>query len=446
MVQAAMSYIRPHLWTISNRLMRQSILAKAMLCVMVFIGVAYGSGAALSAARTPSDDLVLSVNTRTNPAYDPQGIRIHDLTLYPTITTGIGYSDNIYAQGTNEEEDFIYTIKSGLALKSDFIRHALQASINAERGIYDKNSSENYTDYKAALSGQIDVTGQTAIPLSFSYEREHYDRDTPDDVIGRDPTEYSLWTGTMGLIHKGRRFVMKAIATMRSYIFDDNTNAVGVAIDNSTRDRKEWSLYTSIGLPEEGYFAPFVYSDLIKVDYDSATDTSGFNRDSAGYEVGVGTIVNISEVTKASFNVGHVTRNADDPNLEDISDVTYGMNIVWEPSTLAAFTLSGKRTVEETVQPGSQGSLRDNITLRMNYELYPNFFLAPMVDYEQRDYEGVDREIERVTGGVDMTYKMNQNLWLSGAYRYITQEEKGSRLVQDDFESNNFNLSLKLQF
>lgn len=421
-------------------------LSRLWLCALAGGTCLAGATQALGQiARNPADG-ILSVLTRTNPAYDPEGIRLGDFIWTGSLDTGLAYTDNVYATDTDQEEDFIYTLSPRVGLASDWNRHAFSLSASAEQGRYQENSGEDYEDYFAGLSARLDIGGQTSVPLGLNYQRDHYQRDFPDDRDGIEPTVFDVWTGTVGAINRGARFAVKTIATVRDYAFQKIEDTFGNEI-NDTRDRTELNLYSSLGLPEEAFIAPFVYSDITDISYDQK-DSSGLDRSAKNYETGAGAIFNFSDVTKASFNIGYINRIYDSGDFDDISDLGYGLNIVWEPSTLAAFTLTGKRATEETIQSGSSAAVRTSLTLGAKYELFPNLFIDPSIGYQHREYEGIDRAIEGIRAGLSMTYKMNRNMWLNGGYQYINQEEKGSDqgADSDDFTSNTYRLTLKFQF
>lgn len=405
------------------------------------------SGAAMAQQlhQTPGDEK-LSIRTRMNPAYDPSGLRVGDFNFSPSITNSLRYTDNVYATDIGKVHDFIYAVRPELNIKSDFVRHEIGAGFSAERGLYRDITSENYTDYNASLSGRLDVTGQTSVPMDFSYQRAHYLRGSPDERSSSRPTVFDLFKAGAGIIHKGQTLVMKVLADAQRYIFQDNSSG-DVEIDNSDRDRDELSLYTSVGFSEEGYFAPYIYSNLKDISYASSGSRQGFNRDSNEYEIGVGTIASISEITRASFNIGYLNRDMSDKALDDIGALTYGFNLAWEPSPLVMFLLEGNRTTQESVLSGASASVVSDIGLTMDYELFPNVFLYPTVGYQERDYEGIDKVVTSYRAGINGTYKMNQNLWLSLSYRYITQEDNGEDTTgEDEYDGNTYGLSLKLQF
>ncbi len=437
--------VNANMRNIFKRLRSSAMPTRAIGSALLFMTLAYGSSAAFSQIRTPNDEK-LSIRTRANPAYDPNGIRLGSFVLSPSITNSLKYTDNVYATDIDKVHDFIYEIKPGVSIKSDFVRHQISAGFSAERGLYRDITGENYTDYSAKLGGRLDVTGNTSIPLSVSYDRSHYRRGSLDDTNSISPTIFDLYQATAGLVHSGQRLAMKAIANFKRYAFENDRTDTRF-IDNRDRDRDEYSLYSSIGMPEEGYFAPFVYSNLKTIEYDLDFDSNGLNRDSDEYEFGVGTIINFSNITKAAFNIGYLNRTFSDNKVQDIGDFTYGINFSWEPSPLMMVLLEGNRTTRETFDTVSPAAIATDLRLTVDYELFPNVFLNPNMGFMQQDYEGIDKVITQYNAGLTGTYKINQNFWLSMNYKYITQDEDGEDINGTDaYDSNSYGLSLKMQF
>lgn len=427
-----------------KRLNSASVMTRATSCILVFFTVAYGSSAALSKVRNPGDES-LSIRTRMNEAYDANGVRLGDFNFSPSITNSLRYTDNVYATDIGTVHDFIYSVRPDLSLRSDFVRHEINLGFSAEHGLYKDNTGENYTDIDASVTGRIDLTGQTSVPLDLSYQREHIRRGSPDDRNADEPTVYDLIEAGAGLVHQGHSLAMKALADMKRYVYDES-GGIGNT-DGSDQDRYEFSLYNSIGMAEEARIAPYIYSNIKSISYDNDVDFNNIDRDSSEYELGVGTIVELSEITRASFNIGYINRNFSDSSLSDIGALTYGLNLSWEPSPLAMFLVKADRSVEETTILGASASVDTNVSLSMDYELYPNVFLNPNVGYQERDYEDIDKTITAYSTGIDGTYKMNQNMWLSMSYQYITQDDEGADTTGvDKYDNNTYSLSLKLQF
>jgi hypothetical protein len=440
-----MPKINANMRSIFKRLYNSSPMAKSTGFLIVFFCVAYGSSAALSEVRDLGDES-LSIKTRIHKAFEPSGFRLGDINIFPSLINALNYTDNVYASRIGAVEDFVRTVRPELNIRSDFIRHQINLNFSAERGLYKKITSENYTDYNASIDGRVDITGQTSAPFSLSFERGHIRRGSPDDRASLEPTVFDLWQASTGLVHQGQTLAMKAIAEIKQYFYDENITAAG-RIDNSDRDRKELSLYTSIGMAEEAYLAPYVYSGLKSISYDKDIDRDGFSRNSSEYELGTGTIINLSDITRASFNVGYLNRHFSESRFANINAFTYGFNLSWEPSPLVLFLFKGDRAIREVITTDSSASIDSTISLTADYELFPNVSLSPTIGYQESEYEGIDKTITAYNGGIDTTYKMNQNLWLSLSYRYITQDDEGADSDgADEYKNNTYGFSLRLQF
>ena len=412
---------------------------------LIVFGLILGPAIASAKVRTFTED-ALSVTTRQNPDYDPSGIRVGDFNFSPSISNTLKYNDNVYASSIEKVHDLIFTVRPSMNISSDFVRHEMSANFYVEKGLYKDNDGEDYTDYSGELNGRIDITGDTSMPISLAITRDHVRRGSPDERANLRPTVFKLFEGTVGLAHEGQKIAVKTIAGFKRYVFENTIGTLGT-VDNGDRDRNLYSLYTSVGLSPDAICAPFVYADILKTEYDRGLDSNGFNRNSFQYEAGVGTTLNFSDVTKATFTVGRLRRHMEDDNLKDTTGLAYAVNVVWEPSTLASFMLEGKRTMDESTLDGISGSIGSSLRLSMNYELFPNLFFNPYVGFIERIYEGLnDPKTHTWDAGIAATYKMNRNVWLGASYQYINQDEKEPSPDLDSYENNVFGVSMNLQF
>lgn len=438
-----MVFTMPNTLKMNKPLKKRNVFSILFICVCFATSLFYPCEGALANVRPVGADQ-LSVLRRENPAYSPIGLRAGDFILHSGITTGWQYTDNVYAR-KDAISDYRYTVTPSLTINSDFIRHSLGFSLSGEKGFYNKVKSENYTDYAAQVNGRVDLSGQTTLPFSLSYVQDHYRRGSEDERAGTEPTVFNLVEGTAGVIRKGQTMMVQVIGNVKDYTFKKINSAAGL-IDNSDQDRTNLSLYTSAGIQDDAIIAPFVYSELTKIEYDQKTSNSGVMRSSSGYEFGAGSVLNFSKVTRASFNLGYLSREYDDARFAEVSGFTYGIDLVWEPSTLTSFELKGNRSIEETIALRASSSVASSLGLSVTYELFPNVILNPNVGYKINEYEGIDRTVETANAGLSVNYKMNQNLWLSTSYGYITQNESGRDAGSREYDANTLNLSLKLHF
>jgi hypothetical protein len=92
----------------------------------------------------------------------------------------------------------------------------------------------------AGLDSRFDVSRASNLFGGGAYTRDVEDRDSPDDVSGSAPTEFSITDGYAGAFHRFGRPAVRIGGTFRSLNFDD-TPALGGAINNDDRDRTKYT-------------------------------------------------------------------------------------------------------------------------------------------------------------------------------------------------------------
>ncbi len=388
----------------------------------------------------------LSVLTRTNPAYDSMGARFAGLVLNASLTNSVEYKDNLYSKETDKTEDLLHKISPAIEVKSDFSRHFISASLRAERGSYKKNSGENYTDYSVRIAGRADVLSDIHIPASIEYSKKHAQRSDPEDQNEVKPTLYNELIFNTGLDYKGANIDLLIEANIKNVSFKDNYTP-SAFIDNSDRNRNEYTVSVNTGLTKNRALSPFVFAQSRNIKYDRSFDDNGFRRSSTGFIGGFGLNINPrSKLLNSVVRIGYVSRSFDDSRFSDINALIYSANIGWEPSTLLALDLSGKREIIESTLNNLSASIDDIFDVSAYYELAPNIFLNPKLSYTVKNYRGnLDRELKKFSGAMNVNYKVNSKLWISSTYNYVKQKENENNVSLNNFDSNLYNISMKLQ-
>ncbi len=388
----------------------------------------------------------LSVLTRENPSYDSTGFRFAGLVLRAAVVNSLEYKDNLYSSQTNETEDLLHIIKPSLALISDFSRHEVSASVVAEKGSYRKISGEDYLDYTARIGVRADVLGNISVPVSVTYSKGHSQRSDPEYENEVKPTLYNELIFNTAIDYKGANVDFLVSASLKKLAFKDNATPTAF-VDNSDRDRGEMLVSASLGFAKNRVISPFIFTDFKKVSYDRRVDNNGLRRSSRGFIGGVGlNIASSSSLIGANIRVGHLNRSFDDTSFSDVNALVYSSNIRWEPSTLLALNFSGERRIAESTLSNSSSSVDDVFSASAYYELTPNIFLNPNLSYSVKNYSGdTDRALHKTVGKMNVIYKINRNIWLSGAYEYLKQDESENGVDLKAFDSNLYNISMKLQ-
>lgn len=379
-----------------------------------------------------------SVTERPRPEYDPLGVHLGGFFLYPKLEVGGLYNDNVFATKNDTKSDFITVVAPTLDLRSNWSRHELDFRAGASVGTYASNSSENYGDYFAATQGRYDISGSLAALAGAKYEHLHEERDSPDSPgDAAHPVEFDAYTANLGLAQHGLRIGYIASFDFRREDYSNVAALGGGTIDESVRNVNVYS--PSLRVSYE--FAPR-YQAFARVsgnfrDYDNSTGGSATApvRDSSGYRVNVGTTIDLTGITYAEVYAGYLAQNYRSSALGSISGADFGARVVWNVTELTSVSLNGQRTVEDEntialsslgLSANSPGYLRSTASLAVDHELLRNVLLHGEVDFENDDYQGIDRSDDRFDIGAGVRYLFTRNLYLGASYTYTNRDSSGS--------------------
>ncbi len=423
------------------------ILSSASYIAVTIIVSANISYAQTALQPIQNKEKELSILTRKNPAYDSKDSKFAGLIIKASLTNSIEFKDNLYSKEINKTEDILHKISPSLEIKSDFSRHLISASIKAEKGSYKKNNDENYTNYNMRIAGRADISDKIYIPSFIEYNKNHTQRSDPDDQNELKPTIYKELIFNTGLDYKGANINLLINTNIKNISFENNSTQ-NEFIDNSDRNRKEYTISASLGLAENRIISPFIFINSHKIKYDREIDDNGFKRSSNSFLSGIGLNINsYSSLLKSKIQIAHLNRSFDDKSFSDINSLTYLADITWEPSSLLALNFSGKREIIESTLDNISASIDDIFGVSAYYELAPNIFLKPKLSHIIKDYHGnnIDRELKKIVSSINVNYKLNPNIWLSGEYKHTKQKEHENGTNINSFNSNLYNISMKLQ-
>ena len=77
--------------------------------------------------------------------------------VYPNLTLGTEYNDNIFATDGNEKDDIIFRIRPEVLVVSDWDNHSLQFLAAGDLARYVDNTSEDTNGFNFLLDGRIDI-------------------------------------------------------------------------------------------------------------------------------------------------------------------------------------------------------------------------------------------------------------------------------------------------
>lgn len=356
------------------------------------------------------------------------GYRVNDFIVQPEIRTFYGHDSNVFAQHDNEKDDSVYGVAGDINLESDWDRHALNAGLGFERGVYSSYTSENYTDYWVSTDGTFDLSDTANLFAGVSFSEEHEDRGSPDEVFGKDPVKLDSLQFHAGIANEWDSFSLRMGATLEKLNFDDVDVAGGGTINNDDRDRDLIGLGARLTYDVGQKIRPFAQVVYDKRQYSSQVDDNGYIRDSKGYKVGVGIEGELAERVRGEGYVGVLHQSYEDTRFDDVTAFDMGGHIKWYMTPQTTLTSSLKRTLEESNLSGASGYLMTRLGVSAEHRLTQRSSLSAHVGIAESDYQEIDREDFVFDTGVSYRHFFTPNVYFDASYRLSGRDSSVSRL------------------
>lgn len=383
----------------------------------------------LASAQEPERNV--TVQDRPRPDYDPLGIRAGSFFFFPSFTVQGVYDDNVFATADDEEDDVGLTLSPELLVRSNFSRHSLNFRAGAEFGLWDEFDDNNYEDAFAESTGHLDITRADILTGALGVYREHEDRDSPDEAGTDEPTVYYRGIGQLGYRHNFNRIYTQFGLQAQRLDFQDNDD-----VNEDDRDRNVYTGSARAGYKISPRFGAFVAGAYRVTEYDTEDD-DGIKRDSQGFDINVGTEIDITGLVFGELGIGYTRQDYDSSELDGFDGIGGGGTITWNitPLTTLVFSAAGEvleTTVEVDDDPAS-ANFQKRVSLDVTHELLRNVLLNGNVAYVRDDFEGTSRKDDSVLAGVGVSYLINRNLSLDATYDFSKRE---SDVDTEDYTRN----------
>ena len=385
-----------------------------------------------------------TVRERARPDYDAAGLRSGGLLLIlPSVEVGLRHEDNIYKTDGGETEDVVTSVRPRVDVVSQWSNHELVASAGADADVFADEDDENTTDWFMSADGRIDITRDTNVYAGLSVQELHEDRGDPNAPrTSREPISYSRQDARLGGSYRFNRLGLTLEANLGHLDYDNGVDQSGQPVDQRGRDRDESEVMARAGYAAAAGYEAFVRATRDERRYDHH-DPAGPNRDSDGWELVIGTALDLGGIVFGEVFAGHRSQDYDDASLPTIDGFTLGGAVDWNVTPLTTVNGFVQRKVEESVIDGASGALATTVGLGVDHELLRNLILSADLSLTSSDYEGITREDDVLGVGFGGTYLVNRNLHADFGYRH---QSRDSTTAGADYDSNVVHLTVRLQY
>lgn len=375
------------------------------------------------------EERALTVYEREREGYEPLGARLADQWVgFAGVEAGYEYNDNIYTTDTAKESDSILTLAPTLRLRSDMPQHQLNLDAGWTSRRFMDNNSEDTDGYFIGGNGRYDLSSTSFAFARLNAARLYEDRSSPNAVSGSEPTEYQRYDATVGFAQTVLRLTYQGDVTWRRLDYSD-VGSTGGTIDQDARD-----IDVIIGSGRVGWEWSEGFSTYVRGAYNDRSHFStqgAFNRDSKGYDVGVGVLMSRPTVFSVDASIGLMGQEFEDSRFGTVTTPSLMLDAAYNITQLTSLTGGVTRSIEESTSVNTSSIVQTSASLALEQEIKYNLLGRVSLTYIWSDFQDIDREDEIMQAGIDVKYLFSRNFYLKPSLQY---SERMSPVAGSDYD------------
>lgn len=392
-----------------------------------------------------------SVEERSEQLFPTKGIEVGAFHLFPALTTGIQFDDNLRGTIEDTEQGVIAFARPGMRLESDWGRHELVVEAGVNKREVFQASDQSTLD--ASIGGTARYDALTQLPITgfaqFASRNELRTAGSAGGALVVEPIAYTQVGLGAGLEREFARFRARSSVENKTLDYDDSVilDSDGVAVGvlaQDFRDRSE----NSIELRGDFAWSPassvFAEYEWTAIDYDQ-TRTGEQTRSGTLTRQSVGVEFDALRAFRGEVKLGGQTRQFDDagqlPARDDQSGFTTSGEVEWFVTPIITASFGVSKSLVESQLDTSAVNDQSNQFVRVDYEVRRHIILTAELARQNEVFEDFagfivledfgaanasdlfyDREdtvIDLTVGGV---YRFNRFVGVEGTFRRYERE------------------------
>lgn len=385
-------------------------------------------------------DKYQAVTARSQGEYDPIRIQSGGFEIAPEVRFNTGFTDNLFATGQNEVDDYFVGVIPNIRFNSTWSRHSLSFGGTLDHVEYGDVDSESRTNLLLNANGGLEVSSAISLYGNFLFDDLTEPRSNVSSVQNAaEPVEYTRAGGEIGASYQAGRLRVNGGVGLLSADFDDVELSGGLIQDQDFRDNDTLTTVLRIAYAIERDWAVFAEVNRSEASYDQPGVFSSVTRDFTDTSLRAGVDFELQALIRGDIGVGVFQSEFDEPTFADVDGLSVDANMQWFVTQLTTLSFSAGRSIIDPGLVQTSGAVRTNVSARADHELMRNVLVTGELGFTNFEFENFARSDDRWSLRTSAIWKLNRNLWLDGSYQLTDQ----SSTVQD-FTENRLLFGLRL--
>lgn len=383
----------------------------------------------------------------TTTAFDPLGVDVGSLRLFPYVETDMGYDSNPNLLATDVVGSPFVHGEAGLKVQSQWSQNSLTANLRGGYYDYFRVPAADYPDIAGTIDGRVDVTRDTQINLesTFGVTTEAPGSPLlaiPNSVFITNRPLFATLGQTVGIKQQFNRLSISLIGAFARYIYGNATQSDGTELQLSLDNYNDYGITLRAEYELTPGFIPFMEVTGDERVHDSLVDVYGFDRNSDGILGKIGSTFEFSRLLTGELGVGYGDRHYQDPRLDNLKAPTIDAKLIYTATPLTTVSFAAATIFAETTQVYSPGVVSHILTLEVTHALMRNVTLTATGTFQFDNYEEQPISDQLYSAKLKADYHLTRTMVITGSF---TRARFQSSEPGVDYTSNIVMLGLKLQ-
>ncbi len=379
--------------------------------------------------------------------FDPLGIDVGSLRLFPYIESDTGYDSNPNRLAGDVVGSTFVHGETGLTGQSQWSQNSLTANLRGGYWDYFAVPLADRPDVAGTVDGRIDVTRTTKINLETRFGLTTQQPGSPliaipGSVFITNRPSVMTYGQTAGVSQDFNRLNLDLRGSFDRIVFGNATQSDGTELLLSQDTFNTYGITGRASYELTPGIIPFIELRGDERRYDSFVDVDGFARNSDGIQGRAGSKFELTHLLTGEISAGYASRTYVDPRLPLLQAPTLDASLIYTATPLTTVTLTATTDLSETTAPFASGAVSRIFIGKVSHALLRDLTLTGTASYQINQYEGAPITEQLYSVGLGLEYHLTRSVVVLGSF---THAQLSSNSSGDAYEDNLFMVGLKLQ-
>ena len=352
------------------------------------------------------------------------GISVGAFTLFPTLDLNLGYDDNVFATSTAPTASAVAVVRPTLELRSEWLNHSMRLLATGGFGFYASAPTQNFQNYAIQADGRLEIRTDVYATGLIAFRRNTEALGTPNVSFAQAPTVVDSVPIELSLYQRFNRVFYQLSASATKYWYYDYSTITALGLPAASRDRTEYEEKIRIGYEISDSLSFFISPGINQRIYVDTVNDAGQQRDSTGWNIGVGASLALGVKSSLEGSVG-LTSQTYTASGTTTSASTFSLSGTWngyEPLMLRPVLM---RTINESALTNYQNYVSTVAGIDFTYDIHYPWKAVGGFSYNTADYtpaagvSGVNPRTDYfVKASIGLLYEVRPQYSIGPLYEY----------------------------